>query len=216
VPLQDPNVLSMVGLGTLHDLPPNPLQPKHVDAVHLRAFRPDLGFPWHGFYLYRRNSKRERGSCIGGQLAHLPVGPLNANTWNSGIGIITSDQPLVAREDFRPTGVAEFDLTGRTFREFITLQIAYSVELQIGFRKNPQRHPRCLDFAQMRPQSLASPCHCLGIDIQTLDRAQKPVPHNEIVRTNVAGHATSAIAAWSTNANQDRRDSRRHMPTEWE
>jgi hypothetical protein len=194
MPLQDPNILSMVGLGTLHELPPNPLQPKLVNAIHLRwAFRPDLGFPWHGFYLYRRNSKRETGPCIGAQLAQLPVGPLNTNSWNSGIGIITSDQPLVATDDFPAAGVAEFDLAGRTFIEFIPLQIAYSVEIQIGFRKNPQRHPRCLDFAQMRPQSLANPYQRLGIDIQTLDGAQKPTPHNEIVTTSVTGHATSAM-----------------------
>src|SRR2546430_873019 len=185
--LQDRNILSMVGLGSLQDLPPNPLQPKLVDAVHLRwAFRPDLGFPWHGFYLYRRNSKRERGLCLSGQLAHVPPGPLNTGSWNSGIGIVTSDQPLMLRDDFPDPGVAEFDLNGRTFIEFLPLEIAYSVELKIGFRKDPQKRPRCLDFTQMRPQFLANPYERLGVLIQTLDREQKPIPNNEIVQTDVA------------------------------
>ena len=62
--LQDPNVLAMVRLGTLDDSPENALQPKLVNAVHLRwAFRPDLGFPWHGFYLFRRNSKLRQSSA---------------------------------------------------------------------------------------------------------------------------------------------------------
>ena len=86
MPLQDRSILAMVGLGSLHDVPPNPLQPKLVDAVHLRwAFRPDL-VPWHGFYLYRRNSKPEKGSCLSGSLAHHLPGPLNTTSWSSGIG----------------------------------------------------------------------------------------------------------------------------------
>ena len=44
--LQDPNILSMVGLGTLHDTPTNPLQPRLVDAVHLPwAFRAERASP---------------------------------------------------------------------------------------------------------------------------------------------------------------------------
>src|SRR5260370_6045362 len=99
MPLQDRNILSMIGLGTLHDSPTNSLQPKLVDAVHLRwAFRPDLGFPWHGFYLYRRNSKRETGLCLSSQLAHLKAGPLNTSSWNSGIGLVSSDKLLLLRD----------------------------------------------------------------------------------------------------------------------
>jgi len=99
----------------------------------------------------------------------------------------------VTTDDFPATGVAEFDLTGRTFIEFIPLQIAYSVEIQIGFKKNQQRHPRCLDFTQMRPQSLANPYQRLGIEIQTLDGSLKSTPYNEIITTSVTGHATSTM-----------------------
>src|SRR5258706_14316027 len=130
MPLQNHTILSMVGLGSLQDVAPNPLQPKLIDAVHLRwAFRPDLGFPWHGFYLYRRNSKLERGLCLSSHLAHVPPGPLNTSSWNSGIGTVTSDQPLVLRDDFPDPVVAEFTLDGRAFIEFLPLPISYSVEL---------------------------------------------------------------------------------------
>src|SRR5436305_13029575 len=153
MPIQDRNILAMVALGSLHDVPPNPLQPKLLDAVHLRwAFRPDLGFPWHGFYLYRRNSEAERGSCLSSQLAHLTAGLLGTSSWCSGIGTVTSDQPLVLRDDFPDPGVMEFDLDGRAFIEFLPLEIAKSVKLKIGFRKDPHKRPRCLDFTQLRPQ----------------------------------------------------------------
>jgi hypothetical protein len=185
----------MVGLGTLHDSPPNPLQPRFVDAIHLRwAFRPDLGFPWHGFYLFRRDATKEsRASCLSGPLAQAHPGPLNTSSWSSGIGTVTSDQPLVLREDFPAPGVAEIGLEGREFVEFLPLEIAHSVELKIGFRTPPQKRERCLAFTQMRPQFLANPYARLGISIQTLDRKGKPLPHNEIVRTDVAGQETTAL-----------------------
>ena len=45
----------MVGLGSAKDTPPNSEQPPLSDGIHLRwAFKRELGFPWHGFYLFRR------------------------------------------------------------------------------------------------------------------------------------------------------------------
>ena len=77
--LQDPNILSMVGLGTLHDTPTNPLQPRLVDAVHLPwAFRAERGFRWHRFYLFRRVAKPGRGRCLSQPMSQLPPGPLNS------------------------------------------------------------------------------------------------------------------------------------------
>jgi hypothetical protein len=47
--------LVMGGLNVFGDQPPNTLQPRLDDGVHLRwVFRRDLGFPWYGFYLFRR------------------------------------------------------------------------------------------------------------------------------------------------------------------
>ena len=64
--LQTPNLL-MFGLGIQNDHPPNSLQPPLKDGIHLRwtfplTFDPTRqvmqspGFPWHGFYLFRRPS----------------------------------------------------------------------------------------------------------------------------------------------------------------
>jgi hypothetical protein len=64
--LQKPDLL-MFGLGIENDEPPNALQPRLDDGIHLRWTFPwiedpalhiirSLGFPWHGFYLFRRTA----------------------------------------------------------------------------------------------------------------------------------------------------------------
>ena len=114
--LQNRNLLSMVGLGTLQNEPGNPLQPKLVDAVHLRwACGPGIGFPWHGFYLYRRNARAGKKFCVGDLLADRQPGPMGSNVWASGNGMVTSDRPLVLRDDIPPQGQCEIDLGDRGF-----------------------------------------------------------------------------------------------------
>ncbi len=55
--LQTSNLI-MVGLGIQGDSPPNGMQSPLKDGVHLRwAFKRELGFPWHGYYLFRRNHR---------------------------------------------------------------------------------------------------------------------------------------------------------------
>ena len=50
MPLQT-RKLVMVALGTSGET-----RQALVEAIHLRwAFRRDAGFPWHGFFLFRRN-----------------------------------------------------------------------------------------------------------------------------------------------------------------
>jgi hypothetical protein len=57
--------LAMVGLGVLGDQPPHPIQPVLPDGVHLRwAFDPELGFPWHGYHLFRRPHRTGKPVCI--------------------------------------------------------------------------------------------------------------------------------------------------------
>ncbi len=53
--LQTDNLM-MIGLGVQKNSPPNTLQPPLMDGIHLRwAFKRELGFPWYGYYLFRRN-----------------------------------------------------------------------------------------------------------------------------------------------------------------
>jgi hypothetical protein len=73
------------------------------------------------------------------------------------------------------------------------LEIANSVEVKIGFRKDAPKRPRCLDFTHLRRQILANPCERLGVLIETLDREQRPIPNNEIVETVDAGQQSAAL-----------------------
>ena len=79
--LQSRNLV-MVGLGITGDSPPNSIQPPLTDGVHLRwAFQPSRGFPWYGYYLFRRRHQKGKPICISTFLHHKP-GPLYAKIFN--------------------------------------------------------------------------------------------------------------------------------------
>ena len=73
--------LAMVGIGILGDAPSNPLQPPLVDGIHLRwTFDRELGFPWHGFYLFRRFHRPGPPNCLSDFIGSMSV---PAAEWNA-------------------------------------------------------------------------------------------------------------------------------------
>ena len=75
--LQTQNLV-MVGLGIKDDVPPNKIQPKLLDGVHLRwVFKKDLGFPWYGFYLFRREHRKRQSTCLSSFFNNLKVDKLS-------------------------------------------------------------------------------------------------------------------------------------------
>jgi hypothetical protein len=57
--------LVMVALGVDGDAPPLALQPPLVDGFHLRwAFPRAHGFPWYGYYLFRRPHEFRGERCL--------------------------------------------------------------------------------------------------------------------------------------------------------
>src|ERR1700730_2536972 len=143
----------MASLGVQNDHPPNAIQPPLVDGIHLRwACQRDLGFPWYGFYLFRRLHHEAAPVCVVDCRGCLPSG-----TWGGGnqmatpYGQFTSDQPIVLTDDFPPPGVPEFDLDHRTYLRF-TLnpgEMASRVEVKVGFRQTqdpPPPNQICVDF----------------------------------------------------------------------
>ncbi|MEO6156683.1 MAG: hypothetical protein ABIQ39_03535, partial [Ilumatobacteraceae bacterium] len=192
--LQDASRLAMAGLGTLADIPGNSLQPKLVDAVHLRwAFRPDLGFPWHGFYLFRREDHRQEEDCLTRRLGRTRPGPLNTSAWASGIGTVRSDRPLVLRDDFAPGGAPEFDLSERTFLEFLPLGMVHRFSVAIGFRETDRQGSRCLRFQHLGPSHVPNPYKRLGFLVQSISDSREP-PGLEVVRFELGGGTTSCLA----------------------
>ncbi len=140
--------LAMAALGVLGDIPPNTIQPPLVDGIHLRwSVRADLGFPWHGFFLFRRPHRPGRPVCFGQILPKTAPGPWPSPVLNTPFGQFSSDRPLVFTDDFPAAGVAEFDLRDREYLRFSldSAQSAYRAEAQIGFRK-PQGERTCIDF----------------------------------------------------------------------
>src|SRR5437762_5792189 len=143
----------MASLGVEKDLPPNTIQPPLIDGIHLRWMaRRDLGFPWYGFYLFRRPHHEAPPVCVVDCLGCLPPGP-----WGGGAqmatpyGQFTSDQPIVLTDDFPPPGVPEFDLDHRNYLRFTlnTGEFAQRVEIKVGFRRSPVPPPpekTCVDF----------------------------------------------------------------------
>jgi hypothetical protein len=67
--------LVMAALSVVNDSPSNPLQTQPlVTGIHLRiAFAREHGFPWNGFYLFRREHGKGRQQCIASQFP---------NEWN--------------------------------------------------------------------------------------------------------------------------------------
>src|ERR1700724_3540465 len=69
MPLQSDNLVA-VGLPVVNDQPPVSAQPKLADGIHLRfAFARALGFPWYGYYIFRRPVRDSKPSCLGAEFS---------------------------------------------------------------------------------------------------------------------------------------------------
>jgi hypothetical protein len=134
--------LVMIGLSVLSDAPPNPYQPPLKDGIHLRwAFKPDQGFPWYGFSLFRRRHDHlpEAPVCVGQLTSNLSIGLqatsiLNISSAGQFIGQFSSDTNLFLTDNFPPGGTLEFDLDGRSYLLFTPGETVRRVEVRLGFR----------------------------------------------------------------------------------
>jgi hypothetical protein len=117
--------LIMTGLGIKGDVPPHALQSSLVDGVHLRwFFEKSRGFPWHGYYLFRRPHQDDRppypheAPCDPqfSELNEIPLGKLGTNLLRTKNGLLISDQELVLTSlPSLPNGL---DLSRRKYLQF--------------------------------------------------------------------------------------------------
>src|ERR1051325_7470164 len=136
----------MIGLGILGNQPANSYQPALIDGIHLRwGFRRELGFPWFGFFLYRRPAQRGRPLCLSSVTGGLKKGSWPDNKYYSAIGLISSSANFELTDDFPPNDQVEFALNDREFIRFELRpgELARRIELRIGFRS------RCLEFGNL-------------------------------------------------------------------
>ena len=169
--------LIMVSVGALADVPTEREQPPLPDGIHLRwAFRRERGFPWYGYFLFRRPHEGRGARCVDGDLTAVGPGPTTDTTWETAAGTITSDAALVFTDDFGPAGTAELDLTDR---EGVTLQRphgdpAFRVDVTIGCRGALKSTQRCVRF-DLEPIRLPSPLVLDGVRFDAGElRPRKP------------------------------------------
>lgn len=135
------NDLTALALGITGDVPPSSLQPPVRNGVHIRyATSFARGFPWFGFYLFRRPRRTLLETCLGPQLARLKPGKTGKTRLDLAGVSFTAAAPIELIGQSAAT-----DTTG------IALPSAGSVEMRfdkaplhrtvatIVFRGNPRR-----------------------------------------------------------------------------
>ncbi|HET8914006.1 MAG TPA: hypothetical protein VFN23_21210, partial [Ktedonobacteraceae bacterium] len=203
--LQTPN-LTMVGLGIAQDRPPNNIQPPLVDGVHLRwAFPSERGFPWYGFYLYRRPHRAGTPILLSSALGNLHPGPLPFNFLNTPYGQLSSDQNLVLTDDFPPTGQVELDLDHRAYTRitFPSDQLMRSIQSTIGLRAragDPPATRTVIDFSNRAPGSGPNPDTEQGVSFNAFDANGKSLPVSHILSVPGMGtQVTGFDCQWNVN-----------------
>jgi hypothetical protein len=159
----------MVGLGSAKDVPPNSEQPPLIDGIHLRwAFKRELGFPWHGFYLFRRVHDPGTLSWLSQHTGRLPKGPWSSNSFDTPLGRVFSDTNLFLTEDFPLPDLVELDLANRNVLglTFPEAEPVRRVETRIGFRSRPGDPPpvkTTVSFRERPTGEIANPWDEQGI-----------------------------------------------------
>jgi hypothetical protein len=136
-PQNDGAVLALLTLGVVgDDRPLRDMQPPLPEGIHLRwGITPERGFPWYGFYLFRRPSLTSGvATCVAPQLLAAGHTPGTVGTTLSlPLGTFDSDQNIRLTEEFPPTNTVELDLSGRSFLRFAASTRARRVDIKIGF-----------------------------------------------------------------------------------
>lgn len=141
--------LSMLVLGIAGDHPPNTDRPALPQGNHCRwLFAPERGFPWYGFYLFRRESLPSQPRCLSLDLRGLRPGASQGLSLETSFGRLSSAKPLVLTEEFPPTDTVEVDLESALLRFDLPAGVqARRVDLRIGLRSvGPSTVRICVDF----------------------------------------------------------------------
>ena len=110
----------MAALGVVNDQPVNSAQPQPLtNGIHLRlAFDRAHGFPWFGYYLFRREYRKTRPQCLASRFPVEWKGTWPAPQVALPDGVFSSDTALVFLNDRSVTTSPQFDLRARGFLRF--------------------------------------------------------------------------------------------------
>ncbi len=152
--------LSLLVLGIAGDHPSDAGQPALPDGIHCRwLFAPERGFPWFGFYLFRRESQPRQPRCLSLDLRPLRPGTSQSLSLETPLGRLSSAKPLVFTEEFPPTDTVEVDLKSALLRFDLPAGVqARRIDLRIGLRSaGPATVRTCVDFRTFPAGSGPSP-----------------------------------------------------------
>ena len=178
----------MIGLGVLNNQPANSYQAPLVDGIHLRwGFLRELGFPWYGFYLFRRPAQSGQPLCLSNVTGGLKKGSWPDNKLYTALGVLSSDVNLVLTDEFTPANQVEFNLAGRQYLRFDLPEGESSrrVELRVGLRAE-----RCLDFQKLHPApnptpiSVVNPTIVQGVSLTVKDAASNLLTNSTLYPVN--------------------------------
>ncbi len=178
----------MQALGVLGDAPPHRLQEPLEDGVHLRwAFERDLGFPWHGFYLFRRpaDQRRSKWSCLLPALreeeAETTV-PEVAAAW----GRLSGTGPLTLTDDFPDPGIPEVDLRDGPVRCTLTPgRVARAARVRIGLRESESG--ACVGWQKEREHERDNPTTERDVRFEVFDDTATSAPRQRIWTQRLRG-----------------------------
>jgi hypothetical protein len=197
----------MLALGVEGDVPPTSSQPPLVSGMHLRwAFAADAGFPWHGFYLFKRPSRTASLRCFAPHwhvLSSLPP----AQQWTSPLGTISSEVPLVPVPGpfmaFPP--LIELDLRRRkSIRvELPPGDVAHTAHVSIRSANESTKTRHCVKFPNTA--TLPNPFVRDGIRFSVSSAAgQRPTQAHVALENGLTGLETGAELSIELPAPTDR------------
>lgn len=163
----------MAALGVVKDKPPNKIQPPLEDGIHLRfAFAPERGFPWHGYYLFRRLQEPSTPRCLQAKFNRdWKPGPWPGVQANFPGGVFSSDANLVFLDQFSPLGSPEFDLRHRKYLRFElpAKERAREFHVKLGMLGDaPPPTQRCVIFTEIEPGLYPNPILSANVEFTAL------------------------------------------------
>ncbi|HEY3384744.1 MAG TPA: hypothetical protein VGK32_23530 [Vicinamibacterales bacterium] len=168
--------LAVDALAIVKDQPANTLQPPLPDGIHLRwSFDRTAGFPWYGYYLFRRSHNAADRQARHPALESLAIQPGATNVVTSD-GEFSSDSSL-AVVNYTAPGVPAargLDLSGRTYLRFAPSELVSRVVVRVGLR------------------TTIAPPSAIVLSAWAQDPSKGGIP---IVTANSAGPANSVVEA---------------------
>ena len=189
----------MLALGIRGDQPVDPEQPPLVDGIHLRwAPDQDLGFPWGGFYLFRRESTPSHRVCLSPHLERLKPGAPQTTLIKTRVGQLSSPKPLVFTDDFAPAGVVEVDLRAPVRFDLPPGITARQASVRIGFRADEVTRT-CVDFRQSPLGSGPNPRTEKGAVFTVEPLLTPPAAQSSIAQVSGSPHGLQGVSRFESS-----------------